>query len=209
MLIKHALNYQKSPVGSVKSLQECSTYEICSEWTRKHAGTLVWSSTDGDRRRNFSDNTEGDKHLSHHQMLFVCCNAPITAPWWRSEARQADVFHSTLLLFVTPVLSPVIYVHVNTPTPSAPTVAACITSEIKIKYTYTSLQPYITHTLPCLLLSFPYPSLGNLFSLRRQETVRGHAGKTADRRRREEDVWAVWQHRGVHGAPRAWRHKQR
>lgn len=58
----------------------------------KHAETLVWSFTDGDRRSSFSDNTEGDKHLSHRQMLFVCCDVRITALWWRSEALQADVY---------------------------------------------------------------------------------------------------------------------
>lgn len=111
-------------------------------------------------------------------MLFVCCNAPITAPWWRFEARQADIFHSALLLFVTPVLSPVIYVHVNTPTPSAPTVAACIISEIKKKYTYTPLCSLmlLTHYPVCFSPS-PVPPWATSFPLEDRKLFVGMLGK--------------------------------
>lgn len=106
-----------------------------------------------------------------------------------------------------------LYMHVHgTGTTPTPTLTACITSLIKkINICSTLFPSVISLTLSThypVFFSF-LPSLGNLFPLRRQEAVCGHAGKTADGHRREKDVWAVWQHRGVHGAPRAGRYKQR
>lgn len=64
------------------------------------------------------------------------------------------------------------------------------------KKMYSTLFPsVISLTLSThypVFFSFLPPSLGNLFPLRRQEAVCGHAGKTADGHRREKDVWAVW-----------------
>lgn len=70
----------------------------------KHAETLVWSFADRDRRSSFSDSTEGDKHLSHRQMLFVCCDVHVTALWWPSEALQADVHPRFVASYYTVVL---------------------------------------------------------------------------------------------------------
>ena len=61
----------------------------------------------------------------------------------------------------------------------------------------------LTHIAPHMILLSPF-HLGNILPLRRQEAICGYAGKTADGRRCEENVWAVWQHRGVHGTPWAW-----
>lgn len=125
------------------------------------------------------DNTEGDKHLSHHQMLFVCCDVHLAALWWRPEESQDDV-HSALLLFNAQLLS---IIHACTVTLHfslfSPIFPACLTS--LMKHLLPLFPPYnladIIHTLSCFLPSH----LGDLLLVRRQEAVCGYAGKTADR----------------------------
>lgn len=78
---------------------------------------------------------------------------------------------------------------------------ACTTSLINHPLPF---YPFF-NVIPSSLPSHP----ADLLPLRRQEAVCGHAGKTADGHRRQKDVRAFWQHRGVYGAARPWRYQQR
>lgn len=174
----------------------------------KRAGTLVWSLTDGDRRSSFSDNTEGDKHLSHGQMLFVWRDVRVTALWWRCEALQADVRPRFVAASSHCCCCCLLFMHVRwhgTSLLFSSFSTACIISPVTYLLPLFALLCNLTLSTHFLSLSH----FGNLLPLRRQEAVCGHAGKTADGHGCEEDVWAVWKHRGVHGAPRAWWYQQR
>lgn len=192
------------------SREECNTYEICSEWAKtcRNTGLILhrWGQT--------------EQLLWQHRgwQTFESPPDAVCLLWCSHYCTLVALWSIAgwcLLCFVAAYHTGVVpcYMHVHgTGTTPTPTLTACITSLIKkINICSTLFPSVISLTLSThypVFFSF-LPSLGNLFPLRRQEAVCGHAGKTADGHRREKDVWAVWQHRGVHGAPRAGRYKQR
>lgn len=74
-----------NPCVCCRCLQKCNAL--------KKPKTLLCSSSAVDRRSSSSsDNTQGDKHLSHHQMLSVFFRtARVTALWWRCEVWHPDI----------------------------------------------------------------------------------------------------------------------
>lgn len=122
----------------------------------------VWSFTDGDRRSSFFDNTEGDKHLSHHQMLFVCCDVHVTALWWRSWSMAGwrplsfVIVQCTVVLYYSCMYGDVALL------PSFPIFTSCLTSLVKhllplfpslILLTLSTHYPVFYS--PILAISFP------------------------------------------------------
>lgn len=133
-------------------------------------------------------------------MLFVCCHAPTTAPWWRSEAQQAKcrllfslffpphppLFFVTLVLFLCYIL------HANskqppltsTPPnqlalslPPSPAIAACITSGIKISPFLCAVLCYSHISLVCFSLPPRIPPSATCFPLEDRKLFVGMLGK--------------------------------
>lgn len=107
-----------------------------------------------------------------------CCLSVVTLPLLHPGGvpRHGRLMFSTpLCCFSSHRCRPVIYVHVNTPTP---TVAACITSVIKIKYTYTPLcSPVLLTHYPVCLSPSPIPPWATSFPLEDRKLFVGMLGK--------------------------------
>ena len=123
----------------------------------KHAETRLWSFTDGDRRSSFSDNTEGDKHLSHRQMLFVCCDVHVTALWWRREASQAQP-SCFVSAHHTDCCCPLLFMHVQWHGTSPFPPPSCVTSPMKHLLPLSPFLCNVAHIIRTLSCFLPLPS---------------------------------------------------
>lgn len=127
--------------------------------------------------------------MSHRQMLFVCCHAPITAPWWRSEAQQAkccllfSLFFPSTPFFCRAGVVPLLYLHANSkqpphnPHPTSTHPRHRCLHHLGDK-NISSVPFYVIHTFP-LFASLPScnPSWATCFPLEDRKLFVGMLGK--------------------------------
>lgn len=184
-------------VGGECAEMKCN---MCSDGRLKHAGGGLIPHRRGQTEQLLWQHTGWQTFESLPDavcLLWRSCYCTLVALWSTAGPHPPCFVPAYQLLSLLPM-------HVRWHGTSPPTTSS----------PFLSLYHLLSLSLTSLTLSTRCPvfspsHLGNLLPLRRQEAVCGHAGKTADGRRREKDVRAVRQHRRVHGAPWTWWHQQR
>lgn len=188
------------------SVQECIMHVICSEWAKTCRNTGLILHRRGQTEQLLWQHRGWQTFESPPDavcLLWCSCYCTLVAPW--SIAGSALLLciclsHWLLLSFIIHACTVTWHFSLFFPPAVSPLP--------------WNIYSYFSPAVTSLTLSAHYPvfslsHLGDLLPLRRQEAVCGYAGEAADGHRCEEDVRAVRQHRGVHGAPRAWWYQQR